>query len=281
MTDELPEITDQFRHALHQVVRRSLIDTTLQETPNNTALSVVKRMVREKESVAQIAGKLDTLVSSEFLVDPEKAEVAKELSEKLRRRFSNIPGLAVVLLGSSLHGGTVISKILGNDERVSDFDWGTIHSSKSKLDMSRLADEGGEIIKEVGRNRGLVLEACTYVNPERFNARNLSDIRHASKLLSPDQIKKDWFLNKLYLYLEPSFPSETNGKNRNLILKALSELARVDKSRWEEVVETMIAGWRRIHNLKVKHLVSKTDFSPKSEKIADRATVRCWNEYCF
>lgn len=76
--------------------------------------------------------------------------------------------------------------------------------------------------------------------------------KQQKKLITPGS--DGYSMLSVQMYFEPSFPEESNAKNRQLILEALKEISTTDKTLWRNIVENIISSWGGIHQLSNRHI---------------------------
>lgn len=236
------EAGQDFLKGMKRTARRAEIAKSLTsgETSARNIIETVKSS-KKVEAAEEIARRL---INEEFVVHEEIVPVVEEMQAKLEERFPN-EGISLLLLGSSLRGGAEVRKVMGT--RVGDVDLGMLSSDELLPDMRRKIEE---IITEHLVEKGVDLELCDYVRPSRFNAVNLRDVEDAKSKLN------DFFESDLMLFFVPSFPAETNEKNRQFLFEALAEVSIEDPNQWENIYENLVELWTDDHTVKAKHLWS-------------------------
>lgn len=263
--------TDQWKGNVKRLIRRKMISET-----RAASLPSLKRQVRKRENDLGVDQSLDELASGELIIDPRMAEAAGFLSDNLRVRFPEIEG--VVLLGSSVHGGSKIREFTGDSEP--DLDWGII--TNRFLDPNTAADINSEAEKlkdEMASRIGLgeKFHLCPTANPIQYRALDLSSADQVVGLFKNRRIAdKDGRTStdiqllpgrQAVLYLQPSFPTEVNEKNKEILLDGLRQLAKTNRDLWENSIHEILIAWKASHKLKSKHF-------NKATELKDRELVR-------
>ena len=246
-----------FEKGLVRLVRRRTIE---RRGPKGKSGLELRREVKEEIMGLDIPGLLDRLVEDEFLIDEKRAAVATDLSEEIQKKF-NLPGLAVVLMGSAVHGGQKIRELMKVEDAYADFDWGIV---LEKFDMpfsdffklrTNISDFGIEQLDILSQRHGIkpALHSCRTLNPVDewvWNYSSVDDARY--KML---ETKQFFIGDKEQLFFCPSFPAWVNESNRHFFLSALTIFASHDWDRWVELSSSFIESWGGVHNLRRKHFL--------------------------
>lgn len=248
---------NRWKGDVKRLVRRKMISET-----RAASLSSLKRQVRKRENDLGVDQSLDELASGELIIDPKMVQVAEFLSGNLRERFPEVEG--VVLLGSSVHGGSKIREFTGNTEP--DLDWGIvtdriIEPARAKEINAEAEKQKEEIVARFGLDEGFHL--CPTANPIQYRVLNLHDpeqivelfrLRHMTDSEGRGSAAMQLLPGRqAVLYLQPSFPPEVNEGNREILLEGLRELARRWPSLWENSIHEILIAWKNSHKLKDKH----------------------------
>lgn len=252
----LPETQKNWGDLLKRMIRRREIAKALQQTGSFAKIS---NGVREFEKTNQVNELVESLITSEVMVDPQRASLATELSVQLKKRYPKISNLAVVLVGSSVHGGAVVRRVMETEnDSQADIDWAVLYDKQpgSRPPFLDISIVGGGIIEKIIRKTLIPgnLSPCSQTDPEFCHAENLANTPQALELVEQARTLFDY--QSLLLYLLPSYPPETNQQNRKSFLEALSSLAKENPDLWKEQVDKLFKEWEFQHLIKFKHLIS-------------------------
>lgn len=261
----LPLSAEQWKSDFKRLIRRSAVS---REMGKNTSLNEIITKVRQFEQQIGLEKLAEELISEEIIIHPKMAEVANFVFAALSKKFPELK--AVVLLGSSVHGGAMIREASGTTEP--DFDWGII--TKVPISNSKAEAMQNELNKfylnQIKSRFGFseTFHTCFYVNPQRYRSISPKNQSQLLDLLSKDtplslglfhQEKTLDAKGTAVFYLSPSFPTEVNMRNRQMLFGVLSELAKKDKEKWKIVIKQIYEEWRSAHNIKHKHFLLPKD----------------------
>lgn len=229
----------------------------------------IRKELKKAEQLCQ------QLVEEELLIDTDFAEIAEELGENLLEQF-NIPGLALVLVGSGIHGGRQIRKLFST-EGIGDFDWGLVADvnlgeihSEDVNSLDNIVSFVSSAVSKIAKKRNLELKACDTMNGFTLNEKNISSVKELiSKILRFNSFEVYNLAHELVFYFQPSFPAEANEKNREKILEALKIIAHADSKKWSVVVNAMIGSWQGLHVIKRKH-IGRENYTVDDYKAEDK-----------
>lgn len=269
---EKPSSQD-WRHDFKRLIRRGRIE---KELGNSKSLREIIGKVREFEDRVGLDQLIESFISNEIIVDPVMAEVANYVFEVVSQKHPEV--LAVVLLGSSVHGGAKVRELTETSEP--DLDWGIITQEPIRPKLAEVIENTAkahlpEIIKKFNLNPEF--HFCVMINPARDahshnffpglrsttakNPEHLKDILTGKKPGQSFDSLTSWLkldpADIAVLYLQPSFPPEVNQHNRAMLLEALKLLARQDHKIWRATIERIMYSWRDAHGLKLKHFGSQ------------------------
>ena len=128
---------EQWKHNVGRLIRRVTIESQLNR---GKSLSDIKASVKVFEKDNKVDELISALVEKEFVVDPKMADVADDVSRRVRDKFPEVS--AIILLGSSTHGGAGVRRLTGSPYEP-DLDWGVISDEF-------LGKRGIEMIELVG-----------------------------------------------------------------------------------------------------------------------------------
>lgn len=180
-------------------------------------------------------------------------EVQRRLTEKYQ-----VPGLGIVLLGSSAHGGGEIG-YLAQREDTPDLDYSLISSDKEGLERD------GEKIREfitaeVERLRVAYkltdkFEVCKALDGD-LSVENITSPDQAKVYLSDSVLSSGEVSEAFFLYFYPTIPAELNERNQQHIATALKEIYQEDPDKWLKLKGILLKNWqmRGSHIIKQVHL---------------------------
>lgn len=211
----------------------------------------------------------------EKCVDERYIHVAEDLSKLMERLIPETSGLAVVLSGSAVHGGSLARRMLRIEDSEPDLDWffafdfgqGEVMDEVVKLARSGKFDYR-KIISDLGIKHGLGrgLHSCVQVNPWNTEQVNLKTVEDTANMLnnydfSSTQPNRTPFLT----FLNPSFPKLVNEESRRLLHDALCTLFLENQEQWQIAVGSLAQGYVSVHRLDGKHLAPLRRFAKGSE----------------
>lgn len=216
-----------------------------------------KHIVIELSKAEELARRL---ISEDLLINEQSAELAETLGEQLNEKF-DIPGLAIVLMGSGVHGGRQVRELFGTEDE-SDFDWGLVSDidlrSRNVSEGNSLTDIYGfvtEAVKAYAGEGNNNFYSCVATNGLEQYEVNIESVKSllstVLKLRVPELIP---FAVQLAYYFQPSFPAEINQRNQRYVLGTLQILSNAEPFKWRILVEGMIESWQSFHLVKLKHV---------------------------
>ncbi len=236
---------EDWKHKLRRLIRRSAIYRGLENLPPGNSMFSVRENVRQFEDVNEVDRVLESLVTEEYTVDQKMAAVAQRVYEFLVSRHPQL--LAVVLMGSSIHGGAVLRRLTASGGEP-DFDWGIITRGDMTLEERiKMLEEVEGLMPELARELDLHsgFHSCASCNPRLY---------HAKEFRAPGFRDLSDLLDNAKLYLQPSFPPEVNEQNRKKLREYLSCLRRVNPGNGEQFVGMLSKMMRSDHRLRDKHI---------------------------
>lgn len=256
---------DKFTGLVRRVIRRKKIGQALKKTASFTEAS---QEVRRFERENNVGTAVENLITAETFTEPKRVRLAEELSHRLREKFPHVSNLAVVLLGSSLHGGAVIRKIAGAENDFNpDIDWAVVFDKgKEPIPFSEINNFGRTLIPQIAANVGL--PETIHSDPAFFHIENLSSLSQALRLIKKAKDFTDY--EDLLIYLIPSYPPEINRQNRRYFLSGLSKLGQKDPVLWQTKVKRLLDTWKISHQIQEKHFGNL----PRGEKFRD--SILAW-----
>lgn len=220
----------------------------------------LREMVRALQEVSAPRELAEKLVFLENVVDQEKIAILRELYER-SGAAKEIPGFAIVLVGSGSHGGSEVRKLLHNFAEH-DYDYGLLSDRRQDLDQEHRAQlhqsfkqELRAAASDAGVEGAGQYQLCKVNNGILWYKENVPDEDAILERLIQAQ-QNPWMDTGFAFYFQPSYPPERNRRNRELFLRALRRLAQQDREKWNKVVDLLLADWQEHHRLKVKHLMS-------------------------
>lgn len=259
-----------FEKGLERLAGRRTIESLGQKGQTGP---VLRKQVKEEALRLDVPRLINGLVEKQFVIDEKRAAVAADLSIELQEHFGRegIRGLAVVLLGSAVHGGVLTRRMMGT-KKSGDFDYGIILDGKD-IDMKKfrgirreMRDYVTDRLTQLSEKYEIwpALERCVEMNPLNRWAWNLVSLTEVmTEFHRRDKFEYD---DPMYLYFFPSFPAKNNQRNRELMLEGFSRLARLDRGKWQQLTASFIEGWQGMHKIEIKHL---TDVDEESLLVED------------
>ncbi|MBI2596126.1 hypothetical protein HYW46_05340 [Candidatus Daviesbacteria bacterium] len=258
----LPLSPKQWKYAFKRLIRRAAISKQL---PKQQSLNKIIDEVRRYEEKIGLDKLADALIEEEVTIHPKMAGVANFAFEILSKKYPEIQ--AVVLLGSSIHGGAMVREASGSIKEP-DFDWGiitdkSISDGKAVEIQEELKKYLPYIIRKLGFNETFHL--CFAANPLWFRSISVKKQSDLENLLSygqplPSDPLPPFSQGKTLdpqqtavFFLSPSFPPEINQQNREFLFGALRELAQTQREIWKIVVVKIHEEWSFVHGIRHKH----------------------------
>lgn len=268
---------EEWKSKLEYLLKRGVIAAELEK---GSTLSEIKQRARLFSRSEELRSIMDQLINSEMIVSEQRARVAEALSEKLRQKyggkFFGMKNLSVILIGSGIHGGSAVRQLTENYDET-DLDWGMITDSRSIFsDQKRenMFDYAEQFVPGLGVRVGIGrdLHSCHTYNPTRVFGQNFSSEQQCFQQLQKIAVGGQ-FLDEndmVMLAFTPSFPAETNEKNRMHVLSGLRSLYGESPDQWRKVVDDMVDWWKLSHRLKEKHIMvpAQKKYS-RSHRLAD------------
>ncbi len=236
-----------------QIIRVLARTEAAEKLRAGAGLKEVKEAIRAVQKKGELVKFVENLLLSEVVVEPRHAQVATELGQQLQHEFPQVSNLAVILIGSAVHGGAELRRLQDYDEDT-DLDWGILGDYNPSLMVNKpildsLVQRGYMLIPQIGRKYGLDnLRSCNFYDPYQVNALNLRDSDEVVNLA-----KKSLNARRLLWYFLPSFPVAVNERNRRIMLAGLRQLAQSDRTQWDQTIQFLLSYWRGDHELKTKH----------------------------
>lgn len=257
---------------------RLLTRATIKNEQKKTG-SLLENVRKGKKQRSEL---IDRLTSEVIVVDEEKAAVLLALSEMLRRHFHR-PDITLILLGSAGHGGSDVKKIIHSNEKTIDneIDYALLTDEHiSDSDAAQIQTFIQKSIKDVASRLGVsspdTYRPCDFHNAEHMRKTNIDTpnivaeqiaqaideaipLVQANVLEYPEML--DEISEELVLYLQPSFPQETNHENTYKLLEALRMIYEYNPEYWEIMTDEILRQWKIIHKIKTKHITKKKPWS--------------------
>lgn len=245
-----------------------------QEMHDFIVKSTEKKGKVDEEYVATL---LDKLMHSEFLIEPRWAKISEDLAHELQLEFSEFTNIAVIPMGSAIHGGAFLRQVTQHSTpgQVGDFDWGLATDQDIAFDdpiLSKINTLAKRAVPQLAQEAGVEknMESCSRHNAKYFRVKNLESVEEAYDhlLKTADNYIPDQ--DPFFQIFQPSFPAEVNQRNQEMFLEALRQLAKQDSDLWEVVAENLVQAWERVHRIHGKHLIDQNS--------SDKAAVKKANE---
>lgn len=285
------EIGD-WKRSLLRVIRRSMIRKNLDK---DSLRSIVNEVIEEEGSKG-VGELVDALVDCEYVVDPEVSSKVMGLSDYLTQEHPDV--LAVIVLGSAIHGGSTLRKILSDggatdnipavvtsdtentgekSTGAKDLDWGIItYGETSEDDRSLVVELAETWLRDNAAVKPISLKSCGVANARKVWTPMLRGQEDAitivgefidvlgTLLRDPESMVS--FDYDLPLYFAPSYPPTVNMLNRRYLLSALQNIHSYDPKTADMLIDYIVEDLKGHHLLKRKHFVDNLD--PRSEKLA-------------
>ncbi len=274
MSDAIKEVgvkispEQSWKSDVARLIRRSEISRQLgSKLPGDE----IRGAVREHEKSLNVSQLTEGLVSEVFVVSLTTEKIATELFEELKTEFDFLD--AIVLLGSSAHGGAFVREAVKADADEHDLDWGiVVKGSVEATKIIALYDKAVGLLPKIGKNYGKEddYQSCWLYNPKMYFVKKLTSLDQAMELLSRSKNSDDFVSNRIPLYFSPSIPENVNIDNRNLILESLKVMYKKDKAGWKFLISEISSHHNNNHHLKTKHFISENSRTNRDIKIRDR-----------
>ncbi len=265
---------DQWSEKMARLLKREVIGRELE---SGSGVSVAKSRAREFAQGAKLRQTIEQLLNSELIVEEKRAKLAAQIGLELRNKFPELVNLSLVLVGSGIHGGSVVRELTENYEDT-DLDWGVIADDgpiTSEDERRLIVEYVNQEIKKLAPQFGLPddFRGCPYYNAKKLYCRTFPTVNHCYDYLWNGPSIRFEARNPLMLAFQPSFPDDTLERQRDFVLDALHRLWRAYPATWQERVDEMVKEWKEHHTLKEKHLMRDSLTGPwRSKKLAWQVT---------
>lgn len=277
-------LTKQIRNEYRRYLIENEIPSRVQEIKNTVRENFLGKNalvlnLEQRRAIRQELQRAETLcqrlIEDELLIDEDFAELADSLGKQLREKF-DLPGLALVLIGSGVHGGLQLRKLFST-EGSSDFDWGVVSDrdfADIKLDDPNSLDHIVEFVKMGVKAYAAVkdreLHSCESMNGFEVHEQNILSVQDLlSSILKMKPHEYATLSTQLVFYFQPSFPAEINQRNQEFILNTLRILANADHRKWSTLVSSMVESWKGLHLVKRKH-VGRSNYKINSDELENK-----------
>lgn len=181
--------------------------------------------------------------------------LSQGIFESLKDNF-NIPGLSLVIMGSNVHGGAELRKIVKSAESP-DFDYTLTSNDNTILEnnLGSIKEFIKVFVRDHSKEFGLPddFEVCEYYDARR-TIQNIKNPDEANRIIFDSMSKdKDKDTSSILLYFYPSVPPEINHKNQQYLLEELRNIHKTQPDYWEKISLELISKWKKFHQLKYKH----------------------------
>lgn len=261
---------------LQRIIRRGAIRRGIKKS---NSLNEIIDATRKFEDQFEVKKRTKKLINEDFSIDEEKRNVARRLREHLVAGGVERRGFAIVILGSAIHGGNMVRKLVMGKKNYFD--------PNSDIDLGILADEmDASFANDITEKAMLFFrnekrfKLCLYMNPSKLKSSNIGSVKDAIEILN--QVNKIGSVTKfdpLLLFFEPSIPPEINQNNRSLILEALSIIYQKDKRKWSNICRSILSGWKEIHYIEYKHIQDPTYSNNRIDDVIKAKVVRYSNRH--
>ena len=277
-------MNEELRNKLQRYQRRHLIDKEI--ASGVTSQDEIKKTVRNEEKDRQdtLEQLFTEIVQNESILHPESAQVARELQTHLQKEFPEYD-IAIILIGSAVTGGKRIRELFmetlnpsKDDEHIPDFDFVLEIGHKDSYLGEEDIDQ--DIFEEIDLVASLFLttkgtKICKHFRPSKFAIRPLTkayDIREQNEFITKEGALIDEMHSVYSLLFAPSFPPQSNERNRKIFLQFLTALYRHDSDEWNTIVSDLIEEWKQIHTLKRKYFSSESIKRPDFDTTTQQFT---------
>lgn len=267
--EETSKDTETWSKDLKRIARRHQIRETMEL--GKTSLATIKETVRAFEDANRTDLLIEELTAEEFVIPPEVSRIMTEVSSAVIKRYPKVK--ALVLLGSGSHGGAVIRTITNHFKDMG-IDWGIITQGELSESMrkeinSAFSEELANVTKDTESFANL--KGCCGINPatcaqlsqpmlenaqdflEKFKA--VLSTPFVDKEIEGYSIYPEYFTptSSVFLYLNPSYPPESNQHNREIIKEGLELLQAKDSMAWENAMAQLIREWSMSRRFSIKN----------------------------
>ena len=267
--DNNQESSENLTKNITRLARREEIGRQINLSPTRDAREIIDKV---RSNMPLIEQQIDDLVNQEFVISPRRRALVNEIVADLQDNFPDVPGIALLPLGSTINGGTVAREIMGQ-EKGSDLDWGILYDGPkpSPQRLKEMSEYVKSKIADLSTKHGLPnVISSSYVNPVYFSTSSLENSQQAiSTIRAIDEDEWDPWDNALLFFLSPSVPEESNIQNRKLLLEGLSELSQSNHDLWQRTVDNISTSWESHRRLKSKHLEGSFTNSAKDNALRE------------
>ncbi len=264
MTDRMQELDfglkNEFVETTKRAVRRAIISSELKSEKDGIdkiSLGGVIQNVRDIETRRNVDSGIGGLTIEYFPVDEPTMKMTREIYDSLHDKFPFVK--AIVILGSSANGGTVIRNFVKEEsgaEQNGDFDWavmvdpGIYYDQMHRKEMLDYRNAAIPIISKYGRM------TCWGFNPTTYYESLPEEPSYFDEIVSDEIIEDAKFgsiLCELLLFIQPSYPQVVNEASRRLFYQWMMNLRVRDESLFNKLLAGLHGEWQRIHVLKPKY----------------------------
>lgn len=253
--------------SIRRLFRRMKIAKNLSEIDkgNGQILRKVIDSTRQAEQ-SELEPMLDLLESHEFHIDQEFQKLVNELQSKLEKEFPELKNLSIIVVGSAIHPSRLIRNLFSGKWIPSDLDWGISY------DLSDMSDDEQRKIREkmikyvdilleqlCSKHGFPLIRGCESINPAPNGydsidhyVYNFDSTEQAYKYLldRSGNFKRN---DPIFLYFQPSIPSEKNQRNKGYILEALTKLSRENYNLYKRTIAQLLLYWEDLRQISIKH----------------------------
>lgn len=258
------DYSEIFKSGLKSVARTHSIHESLEQ---NTKLNLDEIKSKSRETETKIVVAADRLIKDEFFLDDKTTMLVTKLQTEIKERFPKFNNLALVVAGSSLHGGRLIREALETTQ-YQDLDLVLFCDSDTKPTLSDTLPIKTYLdnrIKDIGKEFGFSknFKLCHTINPGVYTYPNFHSANEVLSLIEHGtSYKIDYkILDNITLAFFPSFPPDVNRNNQSQVLEALRFLYDKNPVNWKFVVNELTYHWKTYHKISLKHLLEKQAIS--------------------
>lgn len=236
-----------FTHALKRIVQRKQI-----------ALGVPRSEIRSNNDILITSPEIHDFTDSIYAPDQEAVQFVTELYPDLIAELTaqGLQHPAIILVGSSLHGGRKLKHLLSCCQ-PSDIDLilTSDNAVRRHISTKELADMAQRHVLQTNQRLGLDYTLCHYYNLTNEQNVNIHDTDHALSLLvhghkTTLKMYNESSILPLAYYFEPSYPAMVNENNQKRIVSALRIITYYNPELCDELVKTIANSWTWLKEIK-------------------------------
>lgn len=253
MTEKLSVEEERWVEQVAKLVRRNLLASTAKECGG--FFQGERERVRAFEIGEGVMEKIKSFGTGERNVPPLMDKLGIYLAAGLRKKFPIVE--ALVFLGSTANGGGIVESWLGGGPH--DLDWGMITKRPVCGNEGRQISTAGrrmvaDLAQKLGLGEGFETDPC--LSPANLWVVNLRRKEDVLALLCGEGSLfglREFAIERLLLFLRPSFPREVNERNRRIFFEFYRDLLKKNPGGASLVALRLMETWGETTRFKEKY----------------------------